>query len=247
MIGFIVPFRLGEISFIYLSKKKLNLKVSNSVSVLFVVRFFDFYITALLLCAALVLIFFSGQTYISASVVLLLFLVMMSGLIIFSLPGTWNLIYRLLIRLIHGCAPEGKFYKSAMRIENFIVTIKESVNDALAFKKKYFLFSISLLIYLVGTVMYYMMIKIMGVNISFEFVFISVALAYVAAIFPLSIAGYGTIESGMLTGFLMSGLNYEASFSLSLILHTLLLMYLIISGLIGWIVYVSLSDVAEAG
>ena len=247
MIAFIVPFRLGEFSFIYLSKKKLKLKVSNALSTLFVVRFFDFHITTLLLCAALVLIFFSNQAYISASVVLLLFLVMAIGLFVFSLPGTWNLIYRLLIKLVQRSSPGGKFYASVVRIESLVIAIRENVSDALASKKKYFLFSVSLLIHLLGTVMYYIMMQSMGIDIGFQFVFISIALANIAAIFPLAIAGYGTIESGMLTGFLMSGLSYDGSFSLSLILHTLLLMYLIISGLIGWIIYVSLSDAAEAG
>ena len=229
----LLPFKLGELSYVYLVKKEFKRSVSQGLSSLMIVRIFDLLaISLLFVLTSLVLgiptdlsIYFF---YILGFICLLLLLLFVLLLTARNHEVVLNLLDRLtgIIKL-----------PLVARIQH---ALKELFVELAAYSMKdYGEFIIYALIeWSINYAMYHLIL--IGMNLSPQFfdTVVGVTFAALASVLPVnSFGNFGTQEAGWATGLLFLGYSQQTAIASGFATHLLSLAYMLVLGGAAWISY----------
>ncbi len=231
----LLPFRSGELSYIYLIKRKFGVSIGESASTLVVSRVMDFIALSLLFIISIFLIKDVPAVFINALP------------LVSILTGFLILVFVLL--MLYG----KKISKLARRISDrtgltkfnlikFLMgKIDEVINGLNKIRSKKVLmysFFISFLIWIINSLLGYMLVKelLHGNDFGLDFwkFVLGVTFYRVSAVIPLqSIGGFGVMEGLFTIGFMSLGLPKEVAISSGFSFHILTLIYSIALGIFG--------------
>ena len=232
MVNSLLPARTGELSYVYLLKKRHNKTAGVGAATLITARLFDM-ITILML-------FFLSTLSVSTR---------------FDTPAEvrWMiiaLIFMIVIVMIITIHKGRAFVISLRKIKNhrgidrvhFIDYIFSKMDETIeSFSDMHrgtFVWSalLSILIWIALYSVNYTLIIAMGIDIPFWAVLFASTFAFVTMILPIQgFAGVGTMEGGWAIGFILMGLTKEVAIISGFSAHLIIIFYFSILGLIGLI------------
>ena len=210
----IMPAKLGELSFPYLSKKKIYISYRESLSSLFLSRMMDMILMAFFFLTGLIWFSFSLDIHYQ-------FLVVIPVII--------------MLLLILGIFLPDKIIGTMSRVVSWLSTVKRSqtlerigVKIAQAAEKlRYYrsnrlrlrMWLISLGVYVCSFCCYYILFKHVYVGANFKMATLVIPFGLFVAGFPLGIAGIGTVEGGWIGILSFAGSDIEQAISTAFVFH----------------------------
>ena len=215
----LVPFKIGELSFVYLLKKKKHC-VGKSLSSLIVARIFDFsifigvFILIIILSNKFIGIKFFSEL-IPYAIIMFFGLIICLILVIFS-P---ELIIKLLKKLNFN------------KLINLISPFKELKSKHLLTKT----FIVSLIIYFISIFATYLLLLSTGFSLPLNIFIITITLSTLSGFLPINgVAGLGTVEAVIALTLSYFGYSTADSIILGFSIHILQIFFVILVGIIGW-------------
>ena len=240
----VLPARTGELSYVYVLKRKFKIPIEVGVSTLFIGLIFEIVIVFSMIIISIIIIGINRYSISSTSVIIIaLVLLIISLVILFYLSKFVDLFIKLgqfLIRKI------SKLKKNKVFMYVYEKLIETNKNIKLIQKRK-----IYWKVYLssVGTrvtkfTSYYFLIhailKPMGYDFSdlpFWVIFLATVTAEISAVLPThAIAGFGTYEASFAVAFVMLGFSKQISIVVGFNYHIINLLETIVLGLISVII-----------
>ena len=224
----IIPFRMGELSYIYLLKKVKKQSYSKGLSSLLIARIFEFGVMIIVLIIAIIFSNNLPNQHGFQNIIPFLFIALILCVItILSMIFFHDLILNLLEN----------------SLKKFPKFIKEKLNDFMTSFKSYksrkilFLTLIySILTYLTGVIFTYYIILALNFSLPINVLIITITFSILSSVLPINgIAGLGTVEGiwALVLGYF--GYSLESAVLLSLSLHIIQLIFTSVLGLIGWL------------
>lgn len=247
--NFILPFRTGELAYVYLITRKENVPIGESVGSLLIARIFDLLCLALLFPVCLGALFWLGMPYSHQRMLLF----------ILGLAGFSSIIALLLGLTLRGETLVGVLKRIVVRLglggshfaDTLLDKMKEVVDTFGRIRSRRLygsLFGISLAIlfflYLIG----YILLHGLGVSMSYLQVVFCLTLMFLSNSLPInSLAGIGTMQGLFILGCEIIGLdpempyligltdssNLDIEFSIGLAVHFIIISYVVLLGLYG--------------
>ena len=213
----IVPFKIGELSFIYFLKKK-NHGVGKSFSSLIVARIFDF---SIIIGVFVLVIVFSANN-----------IKELSNLVPYSIMVFLILIVSLLFLLI---SPDFliKLFKKIKpnKINKLISPFKELKSKHIMTKTLIF----SLSHYVVSILSTYLILYATGFSLPVNIFIITITLSTLSGFLPVNgIAGLGTVETVIALVLSYFGYSATESIILGFSIHIIQILFVVLVGIIGW-------------
>ena len=233
MVNSLLPARTGELSYVYLLKKRHNKTAGAGAATLITARLFDM-ITILML-------FFISTLFVSTRfdmvaevrwmIIVLMFMVVLVLIITISQGHT----FVILLRKIANHLGMGE-----VRILDYVFRKMDEATESFSdMHRDTFAWSalVSIVLWLVLYSVNYTLIIAMGIDMPFWIVLFSSTFAFITTILPVQgIGGFGTIEGGWAIGFIAVGMSKEFAISSGFSVHIIVISYILILGLIGrWI------------
>jgi glycosyltransferase 2 family protein len=223
LMNYIIPARMGELSYFYLLKRK-KIGFGKSVASLAVVRFFDLFVVALFFFFSLL---FMKNVPESLNGIIFLVAILMGLLLIFLLISP--LIYK------HFSS---KFDCSKNKL---VKRLKEIYDALFVIKSKSTIFVLFLLSFLTWFSLYsmtYIFLLDLGIQFSIWQAIIVISFPLLASVLPIyGIGGYGTTEAAWLIPFLAFGIPKEIAIANGFVIHTIHFVFILLFGLVGYILY----------
>lgn len=220
-MGLLTPGKLGDfIKVLYLAKEKFS--VQRSLISVVGDRVFDF-IALLVFGITGMAVFFKDSLHSSFYLTVSILIV---GIVLYITycrkRGT-----TLLARMANSLVP--KKYKDSMKINNLLTDLK------LLFKGKnaICLSVLTLVKWSIFFLLSYILVLSLGIDISFLNATMSIAVASMAVVLPISIAGIGTRDAALILLFSKLGLSLEKAVAFSL-LHLSISVLMVIIGFVFW-------------
>ncbi|MFA6593820.1 MAG: lysylphosphatidylglycerol synthase transmembrane domain-containing protein [Candidatus Buchananbacteria bacterium] len=218
----LLPFRSGELSFVYFIKKRENIAVAEGLSVLLIARFFDLLAVAVSFLAGFILL---NPGYIPPNKIYLSCIVLGLGTIavLFYLD---QLIKAAIVLMDKAGLTKFKFGAK------LIIKLKEAITSIKAIR--------SLPVYLINLLISFLWLAsaslmviafFRSLNIDFGWLKVTLGLIFSQLISFLPVQGlwdFGTYETGWAIGFGLLGLNKEAAIISGFMVHLFSLAYLLI-------------------
>jgi len=234
MYNRVLPFRTGEISYVYLLRKKEDLPLTEGTATLLVARIFDYIMISFLFLISTLFLYRTLSTNIKTLTLIISLFLLFSFLTLFYLSLLGNKATNI-IGIILG---KLGFLKATL-IEKIMTKGQEMVKSfqIISSRKTYlqtFLASLALWI----SMFYFLQIIMtgMGIRIDLLSVIIGSTLAILTNVLPVnSIAGFGTIEAGWTIGYMMLGYNKDVAISSAFLVHLFILFCALFYGLLGYI------------
>ena len=230
MVNNLLPARTGELSFVYLLKKRHTKTVGTGAATLIIARLFDMItiLTLFLLSTLSVSSLFNIYVevrYIAVALIVGIMLVLLT--IIHRGPAFVTSLRRIAnyFGMDKVCFVDYIFKKMDETIESFSDMHRST-----------FIWSalVSILIWIVLYSMNYTLITAMGIDMNFLIVLFASTFAIITTILPVQgIGGFGTFESGWVIGSIAVGLTREAAVSSGFALHLIGLFYVLVLGIMG--------------
>ncbi|MDT8317460.1 MAG: lysylphosphatidylglycerol synthase transmembrane domain-containing protein [bacterium] len=227
MLNNLLPARSGELSYIYLVKKRFDLRGSEGVATLLVARIMDFIaiFSYFILAALFILKIKSIPILIAISCVLIVFLL----LFLFYLQNMVDLVVLILERtsspgvsLCNTIAEKGRAVSASIK----------TMSGGRQYLKS---FALTALIWGLRNFMLYFIVISMGISIEFwELVFAATAMFVMVSLPIQGVAAFGTLEAGWAAGFMMVGVDKEVAISTAFAFHIILLAYTVTLGISGY-------------
>ncbi|MBW2973139.1 flippase-like domain-containing protein [Candidatus Woesearchaeota archaeon] len=229
MINQLLPFRTGELSFIYLIKKQ---KISGTKAMfsLFVARAFDFAAIAVIFIISVFFIDLKQpmHTILFATCIILFVLVLLIISLVFF-NKTYLKILKKLLAL--------KQIKKSKIIKFILTKMQETIRHFNTMKSIKHIFIIALFSILTWISIYLMCCALfagMGITLTFWTIVAGVSLTFFAVMLPIhGIAGFGTIEAAWSIFFFLLGLSKEIAISSSFVYHLIVILFFMILGISG--------------
>ncbi len=228
----VLPARTGEISYVYVLKRKFKLPVEIGVSTLVLILIFDLVMVFSLIVIAIIIVGINKYAISSAMIIVIaVAFLAVALLVLFFLPKIIGLVIKILNKLFLRYRI-GKnrimqlLYKKLVDInENIIIIQKRRV-----YWKVYL---VSLVIRVLKFVSYYFIIlaimKPMGysfANLSFWVIFLGTVVAEISAVLPThALAGFGTYEGAFALSFVVLGFTKEMSIIVGFNYHLIILLF----------------------
>jgi len=228
----ILPFKLGEFSYVYLLKKDDKASLSQGLSSLVILRVFDVLAVAILFLG---ISLWEGLPD-DLSTYYVPILIFMGG-VAFAF-GIWMLASRLkgfalgqLRRLKVFSLPAVE--KSLQGVESIIDSLKQYKSA------EYPLFILlAVLEWLINYATFHVIMLGMGFTPSFFVTVVAVSFSILASILPInSLGNFGTQEAGWATGMILMGYSKVDAISSGFATHLITLGYMLLFGGIAWISY----------
>lgn len=230
----ILPFRSGEFSYLYLINKSGRVKIGQNLSSLIVARFFDFWVISLFYFVSLYSVFkiktqFFWQAFLYLAILFFLFLTL--SLLVFFAHEKLNRLGEIILR---------KTFLKRFKISIFLQEkIRETLNAIQDLKSKELLLALvfnSLLIWLFFYFSSFFLVRALGLNLSFsQTIFVFSLPLFLSTVFVQGMAGFGTLEGSWTAGFIILGISKELAIASSFAIHGIILFYLIILAVFGFI------------
>jgi glycosyltransferase 2 family protein len=242
-LNMVLPARTGEISYVYVLKKKFNLPVEIGVSTLVLILIFDLVMVFSLIVIAIIIVGINKYAISSALIIVIsVALLAVALIILFFLPKIIGFILKLLNRLLLRYRI-GK-NKAIQFIYKKLVDI--NVNIIIIQKRRVYwkVYLISLVIRVLKFVSYYFIIlaimKPMGysfANLSFWVIFLGTVVAEISAVLPThALAGFGTYEGAFALSFVILGFTKEMSIIVGFNYHLIILLFSVSLSILAMII-----------
>ena len=230
MANSILPARTGEISYIYLVKKKHNVPTGEGAASLVVVRVFDF--------IAISLIFFISAMFvrdlpevISKAIWIIAGVTIFMVLILIAVANFGKLFMDVVTKITNRIGIE--------RIEMIKYLLQKTDETVQSFKlvnskQIIWIFIFSMLIWFCNYSMSYILIKQMGIRIPIFDILIGLTFSVFASILPIrGIGGFGTSEGVWTIVFMSLGVPKQLAIASAFGYHILITIYYLIAGCYG--------------
>ena len=217
----LLPARLGELSYVYLVKKK-NIPLGQSAAGLLLTRIFDLvalillFLLALFMSRSMLPVFF--KSLIVPVLGLLAVLVVGSALVVACTP------------LLHRF----RLHTSRFRILRVLYSLIHSFHQEHTRSKLAMLFTTSILLWISQFLMIYFIF--LGVlPVSGWYILIGSLFPILSTVLPVQgIAGFGSIEATWALGFVMLGIAKESAIATGFVFHFVIMAYFVVLGIVGW-------------
>ncbi len=236
LLNHVLPFRTGELSYLYLIRSLHGVPVAEGVGTLAICRIMDLMAFALFYPIAIILLYLQGFAFPSYVWTVLwavvpLFFILAGILVVLALRG------KVLVQFLRRLLDRSRLSGSAMT-DRILDKLDEAAYsfEHLGTRKVYlgaFLLSLVMLgiIYFVT----YILLAGMGYPMQILLVVFCSTLASLSLLLPLySFGGFGTLEAGWTVGCVMAGFSKEMGMASGLTFHMIVLGYVSIMGLYGF-------------
>jgi len=227
MVNSLLPARTGELSYVYLLKKRHNKTAGTGAATLITARLFDM--------IAILMLFFISTLFVS---ILLDITVEARWITVTLMVGIMLVLLTIIYR---GPAFVISLRKIANRLGmdkvSFIDYILRKIDETIecfgGMHRGTFIWSalVSIALWIALYSVNYTLIIAMGIDMTFWIVLFASTFALVTTILPVQgIGGFGTIESGWAIGFISAGLSKEVAISSGFVVHIITILYVLILG-----------------
>lgn len=229
----LLPFKLGELTYVYVVKRELRTPISQGLSALIIIRIFDLLAIALL--------------FVLAAAVL-------------SLPGDFSIYFNYILALIGGLLAllagfifAGKYFAilsarllalTWLRRVRLAQKMQQSMAELLAelgkFRGRQYveLIAYPLIEWGINFVMYGVLLRGIGLSPRALDPVVAVTFAALANLLPLnSVGNFGVQDAGWTSGMLLLGYPQDIALTSALSTHLLALGYMLVLGGIAWLSY----------
>ena len=229
MVNNLLPARTGELSYVYLLKKRHNKTAGEGAATLITARLFD--LITILMLFLISTLFVSTRFDISAEVrwviLALMFMVVLVLIITISQGHTFVMLLRKMAT---------RLGMDKIRILDYVFRkIDEATESFSDMHRGMFVLSalVSIVLWLVLYSVNYALIIGMRIDITFWTVLFGSTFALITTILPVQgIGGFGTIEGGWAIGFIATGITKEVAISSGFSVHIISIFYFLILGLL---------------
>lgn len=205
MINNILPFRIGEFSYIYMIKKEQG--TDHAVSSLFMLRLFDLVAVFIIFAFALLFVEWNKTVFYLFGLFALMLIVIVTILLIFK---KFDFIKIKFVKQVRKLIQQYDYKRMAMLLLN------------------------SLIIWILSFLFYYMFINFIGIKMTFFQVSVACILIILSTILPVSgIAGFGTTELAWTIGLMIFGIEKNLAIMSGLLIHLIKMGIFVIIGLFG--------------
>jgi uncharacterized protein (TIRG00374 family) len=234
----VLPARSGELSYIYLMRKKFHVASASGVATLIVARVLD--LLCILLYLGVGLVYFGAglETMTPAMPIGCFAILLVIVVILLNLPrlASWGL--GLLAALFKGCGLEEK------RFARFVLTKGAETREAFeGIGSRRILitgFILSLAVWLCTYLTCYWILLSFGVvsaaEISFGLSIVGTTALHITCVLPInSFGNLGTWEAGWAAGYIFVGMDEKLAVRTAMGEHLIIFAFLLVLGVIGWI------------
>ena len=222
----IIPFRVGDLSYVVMLKKIKKQSYSKGLSSLLIARVFEFCVMIFILILAIIyskdLPNLGFQNIIPLMIVVLVLLVLM----IFSMIFLHDFLVRIFDRFLV------LFPMLKLKLNKFLVSFKAYRSRKVLIQT----FVLSVLTYISGVIFTYYIVIALNYAIPLNILLITITFSILSSILPInSVAGFGTVEGvwALILGYF--GYTIESAILLSFSLHIIQLLFSGALGLLGWL------------
>lgn len=230
MMNNVLPLRTGELSYIYLIKRK-NFSMGEGIATLMVARIFDFIAISFLFLISVVSIKRIPEAISEILLIVGTLLTFVTLLLIFliSLKGSFIKIIELAV---------DKLRLNNLRITRFLLSEgRDIIKNFRLIRSKNILihpFFISVLLWICLYSADYALIHAIGLELDILRVILAATFCYFATILPIQgIAGFGTMEGSLSFGFIIVGISKDIAISSSFAIHILSFSFFMLLGSLG--------------
>ena len=229
----IIPFKLGEFSYVLLLKSRLNYTMQEGVGSLFGARILELLIIVLVFAFGILLsgTAFADQRDNLMLLIIVIFLVSLGGL--YFAGGLIRLLLRLLTLLLQGAGRgDSPLIISAKAKLLALANEFDRIRAARLFFPALF---ISCFTYSCAFLTNYVLLRVMGMEADL-FVYITVvSLGMFGSAFPFSLSGFGTVETAWWFGLTrFAGYAGDEAAAIAIVLHGFQIVAAIVYGLAGY-------------
>lgn len=225
MLNNLLPARTGELSYIYLMKKRFDVRGSEGAATLLVARIMDFIaiFSYFILAAFIILKIKSTLILVIGSAIFIIFLL----LLLFRLQNLIDFVVLLLEKFSTN--------SFAIRMVEKGRAVSASIKAMSAGREYLKSFAFTFIIWGLRNFMLYFIILSLGVSVEFWEVVFAATVMFVMVSLPIQgLAGFGTLETGWAAGFILVGLDKEVAISTGFAFHIILLAYTVTLGFLGY-------------
>lgn len=230
MMNNILPLRAGELSYIYLIRKRKFL-MRQGIATLMVARILDFIVISLLFLISMTYIKKTSEIISSILVIVCILLVLMVLFLFFLI--SWRGRF---IRL-------NEIIVDKLRLNNFRITrfllrgLKDVIESLRGIRSKNIFvrsFFISVLLWMCLYLADYALVNALGLELDILTVMFVATFCYITSILPVhGIAGFGTVEGSLSIGFIIVGISRDIAISSSFALHIIAFSFFLSLGVLG--------------
>ena len=230
----LLPFKLGELAYVYLVKRELKSSLARGVSSLMIVRVLDLLsIPVLFLLAALLFGLpenFSGYlTYILAFAAALLLALGLGAVLVRFFPG-----------LLERWLRAGIFDRARL-LGKLRDSLRALAVDLSAYRDQQPLFLVALALaeWVINFIMFHLLLLSIGLAPHAFDTVACVTFAALASVLPVnSFGNFGTQEAGWATGLVLLGYDPQVAITSGFATHLLSLAYMLVLGGLSWLSYI---------
>lgn len=225
----ILPFRSGEISYIYLINKYYSVPIHMAFVSILIIRIYDLISTTIIVIVTSLILFKLLSIFFIIIIPILMWLLIfyLDYICIFVKNNLFNkFLYKFEWKFINKEMIEMRF--------NEIIDFSKSANSI---NNVIYLTILSLLLWIVLSFLFYIILLNFQVELSFLKVVFGSSLSNLTSILPVSsIGNFGTMEIGWLLGFTLIGLNKDIAIITGFSVNIFTFFAIILLGGIGLVV-----------
>jgi glycosyltransferase 2 family protein len=225
----VLPARSGEISFIYLLRRR-GFKGSEATASIFLARFFDLLAVAIIFLFGLFFIQLEGSIKNIYMGLILFFLIFVA---LFFIYFKWNeQLFRFFIKFLHLIRVRGE------KVLKFIEEANDEVYNFLKKPRKFILsLFLSLILWIILFILPYYFLILFGINIGFFTALVALSLTLLLALVPIqSFLNLGTYEGIWALVFMLVGVDKELAITSGISFHFVFIFYFVIFALLALII-----------
>lgn len=231
MVNNIMPARLGELSYVYLAKKKHGVSTGEGIATLLVARVFDFITISLLFFLAASSISDLPHIISQATRIAMIFIIILVLLLVALVHFKERS-----LRSIRSCVTALRIqkYKPIDYILRKTEETVESFNIIRSSRVILYVFILSILIWLSFYSIIYLLTLALGIEITIMRFIVGATIYVFTTVLPIqSIIGFGTIEAGWAAGFIAVGVPMNIAIGSGFAIHIIGIVFFMITGAYG--------------
>jgi len=242
----VLPARTGELSYVYVLKRKFRIPVEIGVSTLMIGLIFDMIIVFCLIIISIIIVGINRYSISSTTIIIIaVVLLAISLLILFFLPKIINLFIRLL-NFIKSRSIRLEKNKVFSFVLDKLVETNKNIRIIQSRKIYWKVYLLSIATRVLKFTSYYFLIhaalKPLEYNfsdLSYWVIFLATVTAEISAVLPThAVAGLGTYEGAFALAFMLLGFSKEISIIAGFNYHIINLLFTIAWGLVAIIIIV---------
>ena len=229
----LLPFKLGELTYVYVVKRELRTPISQGLSALIIIRIFDLLAIALLFVIAALALSLPGSFSIYFNYILGLIALLLALLVVFLFAGKY-----------FTAVSERLLALPWLKDVRLLQKIQTSMAGLLAELGKYRsgqyieLIAYPLVEWSINFLMYGVLLRGIGLTPRALDPVVAVTFAALSNLLPLnSVGNFGVQDAGWTTGMLLLGYGQDVALTSALSTHLLALGYMVVLGGAAWLTY----------